>query len=54
MERHQFEDLGMDRGIILKLISKNWNGEAWERFIWLRTGGRWRELVNAVMNIRFK
>jgi hypothetical protein len=29
MERDHLEDLGLDGRIILKLIYKNWDGEAW-------------------------
>jgi len=40
-ERDHLEDPGIDRGIILKLIFKQWNG-AWIGMIWVRigTGGR--------------
>jgi hypothetical protein len=30
------EDLGVDVRVIVKLILKQWDGEAWPRFIWLR------------------
>jgi hypothetical protein len=38
MGRHQLEDLGVDRRIILKRIFRKWDGDTWERMIWLRTG----------------
>jgi len=36
-ERGHLQDLGED-GIILKLIFKKWNGEAWIAIIWRRIG----------------
>ena len=36
--RNHLEDLGVDGWIILKLIYKTLDGEAWTRLIWLRTG----------------
>ena len=46
-ERNHLEDPGVDRRIILRWISRKWDGRAWNRLIWLGT------FVNAVMNIRF-
>jgi hypothetical protein len=40
--------LGVDGRIILKGIFEKWGG-VWTGSIWLRIGGRWRALVNAVM-----
>ena len=37
-ERVHFEDLSVDRQIILKWIFKGWNTEAWVGLIWLVTG----------------
>jgi hypothetical protein len=37
-ERDHLEDLGVDRGIILKCLSKTWDRAAWTGLIWLRTG----------------
>ena len=37
-ERDHLEDLGADERIILNLIFKKWNGEAWIGLIWLRKG----------------
>jgi hypothetical protein len=36
------QEIGVDGRIILKLIFKKWDGEAWAKLIWLgiRTGGR--------------
>jgi hypothetical protein len=36
--KNQFEDLGTDGMIILKLIFKKWKREAWTGLIWLRIG----------------
>jgi hypothetical protein len=38
-EREDFEDLGIDGQIILKLILKKSEGRAWNGLIWLRTSG---------------
>ena len=32
------EDEGLDGKIMLKLILKQWDGETWPGFIWLRIG----------------
>jgi len=37
-ERVIFEDVGVDRRIILKWIFKRWEAEIWVGFIWLKTG----------------
>ena len=37
-ERVHFEDLRVGRGIILKLIFKRWDAEAWIALIRLMTG----------------
>ena len=37
-ERVHFEDLGVDRRIILKWIFKRWDAEARVELIWVRTG----------------
>jgi hypothetical protein len=41
-EGAHLNDLGLHGKITLKWIFKNWDGEAWTGFIWLRigTGGR--------------
>ena len=43
----RLEDLGVDGTKILKLIFKEWTGEAWTGLLWIGL-----ELVIAVMNIR--
>ena len=37
-EREHLQDPGLDGRIILKLILKKWDGEAWTGLIWLRIG----------------
>ena len=37
-ERDPLEDPGLDGRIILKLIFKDLNGDAWTGLLWLRTG----------------
>ena len=37
-ERVHFEDLVVDRRIILKWIFKRWDEETWVELNWLRTG----------------
>jgi len=37
-ERGHLEDPGVGGSSILKLIFKTWNGDAWNRVLWLRTG----------------
>jgi hypothetical protein len=48
------EHPGVDERIILRWIFRKWDVDVWIRSSWLRvgTGGRWRALVKAVMNLR--
>jgi hypothetical protein len=45
---YHFENLGVERSIILKWIFKKLNEEDWTVFIWLKN--IWRTRVNVVMN----
>jgi hypothetical protein len=37
-DRRPLEDPGVDGSIVLRQISKEWNGKTYTRFIWLRIG----------------
>jgi len=43
MERDHLENAGVD-GIVLQLIDKKWDGEAWTGSVWLWTGTGGRHL----------
>ena len=49
-ERDYFEEHGLDRRILLKLILKKWDGDAWTGLSWLRTDKCWAH-VN-IVNLR--
>ena len=46
------EDLVVGGWIILKLIFKKWDGEAWNGLLWLRVGAMWQVHANAVMHLQ--
>jgi len=46
------EDLVVDGRIILKLIVKKLDGEAWNGLLWLRVWTMWQALANTVMNLQ--
>jgi hypothetical protein len=51
-ERDHLEEAGVDGRIILRLIFRKWDVEAWNGSIWLRIGTGGGHFVNATMNIR--
>jgi hypothetical protein len=51
-ERDYLEDQGIDRGIILRLIFRKWDGEVMDWIYLAQDRDRWRALVNAVMKLR--
>ena len=51
-ERDHLEDPGMDGRIILRLIFRNWVVGGMDQIYLAEDRDRWRELVNAAMNIR--
>ena len=50
-ERGHLEETGVDGRIILKLILRKWDGDV-DRIDPTQDRGRWRALVNAVLNLR--
>ena len=52
-EKNHLEDLGVDGRIILRWIFRKWNG-AMDWIDLAKNRDRWRALVNAVMNLRFR
>jgi hypothetical protein len=46
------EDTDIDSGIILKWIFQKWDGVGLDRIDVAQDRGRWRAVVNAVMNLR--
>jgi hypothetical protein len=51
-ERDQLEDLGLDGRIILKINLKSISRETVDRSDVAQDRDKWRDLVDAVMNIR--
>jgi hypothetical protein len=37
-DRDHLENLGVDVRVILRLTTKQWNGEAWIGLMWMRIG----------------
>jgi hypothetical protein len=52
MEADHFEDLGVDGLIILRWMFRKWVGGAMDWIDSARDMDRWRDFVNAVMNLR--
>jgi len=52
IERDYLEDTGIDGRIILSWIFREWDGGDRDWIGLAQDRGRWRALVNAVMNIR--
>jgi hypothetical protein len=50
LERYNLEDLVVDGRIILKLVVKKWDGEAWNGLLWLRVGTMWQALASTIMH----
>jgi hypothetical protein len=50
-ERDHWENPGVNGKIIIRWIFKNWDVGVWTGLSWLRIG-RWRVLVDAIMNLR--
>ena len=53
-ERHHLEDVSADKRIILKWLSKKWDGDEWTGLIRLRIGtGGWRLKLRVTENARY-
>jgi hypothetical protein len=51
ISKNHWGEPSVDGSIILRQIFRKWGMGLWTGLIWLRID-RWREIVNAVMNLR--
>jgi len=52
IERDHFEDLGIDRGIILNRVSKKSHGRWWTGLMWLIIAKKWRGREGIIIILR--